>query len=44
MISRTPSGVRGLKFNGGAPVLKLPLSHPVRGAWIEMEERGRKGG
>ena len=37
LISRTPSGVRGLKSEeiqiGG--VTKLP-SHPVRGAWIEM--------
>ena len=36
---RTPSGVRGLKLSNKVHILHTPLSHPVRGAWIEI---GRK--
>ena len=33
---RTPRGVRGLKFTFLGKVLALGLSHPSRGAWIEI--------
>ena len=33
---RTPSGVRGLKFEDGNLGKLTTASHPVRGAWIEM--------
>ena len=33
---RTPSGVRGLKYLWDEQVYTFDLSHPVRGAWIEM--------
>ena len=35
-MSRTPSGVRGLKFVAILSIIFLHLSHPVRGAWIEI--------
>ena len=34
--SRTPHGVRGLKFVEEDEVPAVALSHPSRGAWIEM--------
>ena len=34
--SRTPHGVRGLKYRIMSGVLKRHLSHPARGAWIEI--------
>ena len=33
---RTPHGVRGLKFMGMHDNVGIELSHPSRGAWIEM--------
>ena len=35
-LSRTPHGVRGLKFNFFAAPGILCVSHPSRGAWIEI--------
>ena len=35
-VSRTPQGVRGLKFEMFLCEKKLLLSHPARGAWIEI--------
>ena len=35
--SRTPSGVRGLKSNSYLLYCVCLMSHPVRGAWIEIE-------
>ena len=34
--SRTPHGVRGLKFLCVAGGFQQVLSHPIRGAWIEI--------
>ena len=34
--SRTPPGVRGLKFNAMGVKSLSAASHPTRGAWIEM--------
>ncbi len=34
--SRTPHGVRGLKWRSRGIVLRAGGSHPSRGAWIEM--------
>ena len=34
--SRTPHGVRGLKLHHGHETTDDRLSHPSRGAWIEM--------
>ena len=34
--SRTPQGVRGLKFAKSRALHRLVGSHPARGAWIEM--------
>ena len=39
MGSRTPHGVRGLKFVFQRRDLQLPVSHPTRGAWIEILRR-----
>ena len=40
--SRTPRGVRGLKFYVDGKHVRLPkLSHPSRGAWIEIAGRMR---
>ena len=37
MGSRTPQGVRGLKFETGKRgLLCMQGSHPARGAWIEI--------
>ena len=36
MSSRTPHGVRGLKFKLTKIVNKILRSHPARGAWIEI--------
>ena len=33
---RTPQGVRGLKFFGLVWMVRELLSHPARGAWIEI--------
>ena len=33
---RTPHGVRGLKLLGGALPDGKDMSHPARGAWIEI--------
>ena len=35
-ISRTPQGVRGLKYQALLPLAKPDESHPARGAWIEI--------
>ena len=35
-ISRTPQGVRGLKFFDHFLSVSRAMSHPARGAWIEM--------
>ena len=35
---RTPHGVRGLKFRLGSAAARARLSHPARGAWIEIDE------
>ena len=37
--SRTPCGVRGLKYNATAALNTTKRSHPVWGAWIEMMGR-----
>ena len=37
--SRTPHGVRGLKFLVSFVVLSGLKSHPTRGAWIEIQGR-----
>ena len=34
--SRTPRGVRGLKYPLSLLLMILNLSHPSRGAWIEI--------
>ena len=34
--SRTPRGVRGLKFLGKQAHVHAVMSHPSRGAWIEI--------
>ena len=34
--SRSPCGERGLKFSRGERVELVPLSLPLRGAWIEI--------
>ena len=39
--SRTPQGVRGLKFVGYLPDDGAPVSHPARGAWIEIPRLSR---
>ena len=36
VASRTPHGVRGLKFTIIGNLTADPESHPSRGAWIEM--------
>ena len=36
---RTPQGVRGLKFNGHKVLDVTEMSHPARGAWIEMTNK-----
>ena len=33
---RTPQGVRGLKLHGDVGRADILVSHPARGAWIEM--------
>ena len=33
---RTPQGVRGLKYKGQEVAVDGRLSHPARGAWIEI--------
>ena len=35
-VSRTPQGVRGLKFHVHAARGVGKMSHPARGAWIEI--------
>ena len=35
-LGRTPQGVRGLKYIYLQSRVKIELSHPARGAWIEM--------
>ena len=35
-LGRTPHGVRGLKYEGGQATHREGMSHPSRGAWIEM--------
>ena len=37
---RTPRGVRGLKFAAAGLRTKVLLSHPSRGAWIEIRVAG----
>ncbi len=37
-ISRTPHGVRGLKYGLIEGDINLTRSHPTRGAWIEIIE------
>ena len=36
--SRTPRGVRGLKFKAAPAAWKALTSHPSRGAWIEITD------
>ena len=36
LSSRTPQGVRGLKSHTAGAKRGARLSHPARGAWIEM--------
>ena len=36
MASRTPHGVRGLKYTDTFPTIVRQRSHPSRGAWIEI--------
>ena len=36
VCGRTPRGVRGLKFEGELEKRDPKMSHPSRGAWIEM--------
>ena len=35
-MSRTPYGVRGLKSSSDVTIDDCLLSHPLRGAWIEI--------
>ena len=35
-MGRTPHGVRGLKFVAVQDMAALDVSHPTRGAWIEI--------
>ena len=35
--SRTPHGVRGLKYMGVHVAVRFTKSHPSRGAWIEID-------
>ena len=37
IICRTPQGVRGLKFSRRIRAINCGMSHPARGAWIEIE-------
>ena len=39
---RTPHGVRGLKLHSGHILGQAALSHPSRGAWIEIPEYQRR--
>ena len=41
-LSRTPHGVRGLKYPYLKDKAEGSRSHPTRGAWIEMTERSLK--
>ena len=34
---RTPQGVRGLKSELFVDLCKVGMSHPARGAWIEIQ-------
>ena len=36
VIRRTPHGVRGLKCLYARAAVQTSMSHPARGAWIEM--------
>ena len=36
-LGRTPHGVRGLKYEGGQATHREGMSHPSRGAWIEIQ-------
>ena len=36
-VSRTPHGVRGLKYTKEFTLDDFSVSHPSRGAWIEMD-------
>ena len=42
-MGRTPQGVRGLKFEVLANDEDLAMSHPARGAWIEILSRRLDG-
>ena len=33
---RSPHGERGLKYAAPPPSMRVPVSLPARGAWIEM--------
>ena len=35
-LGRTPQGVRGLKFRNVEDAAAAAVSHPARGAWIEI--------
>ena len=39
--SRTPHGVRGLKYQYQNVLTTFDLSHPARGAWIEILKAGK---
>ena len=42
---RTPQGVRGLKCYMAGLLLQTDVSHPARGAWIEINDAGvQRGG
>ena len=40
--SRTPRGVRGLKYALTLAAMRRAQSHPSRGAWIEIAQRARQ--
>ena len=36
---RTPQGVRGLKYPSTGDCMETVVSHPARGAWIEIVQQ-----
>ena len=43
-MSRTPQGVRGLKLHELDGRVRYDVSHPARGAWIEIGLRSCRAG
>ena len=41
LLGRTPQGVRGLKFDMVKYLVTGLVSHPARGAWIEIHRAAR---